>query len=143
MAKRYLNKDTERGSYFDDVKLQMDAKLWAEEYDKCNPPKKVDIMQTYVIELFEREVRAPPASLPLANGLPGLARVLSRALYRGHLRQVQQQLGLRRRRHCMIAIISKKINTNRRRRRKRRGRNKREDQAPLKRTNFPTNTANE
>ena len=24
-----------------DVKLQMDAKLWAEEYNRHNPPKKV------------------------------------------------------------------------------------------------------
>ena len=28
-------------SIVQDVKLQMDAKLWAEEYNRHNPPKKV------------------------------------------------------------------------------------------------------
>ena len=40
VAKRYMQ-DVERDVYFEDVKLQMDAKLWAEEYDRHNPPKKV------------------------------------------------------------------------------------------------------
>ena len=31
----------EREVYFQDVKLQMDAKLWGEEYSRHNPPKKV------------------------------------------------------------------------------------------------------
>ena len=30
-----------RETYFQDVKLQMDAKLWGEEYNRHNPPKKV------------------------------------------------------------------------------------------------------
>lgn len=30
-----------RQVYFQDVKLQMDAKLWGEEYNKHKPPKKV------------------------------------------------------------------------------------------------------
>ena len=34
-------KEVERGTYFDDVKLQMDSKLWGEEYSKLNVPKKV------------------------------------------------------------------------------------------------------
>jgi elongation factor 2 kinase len=33
----------------------MDAKLWAEEYNKRDPPKKVDMFQTAVIELSERQ----------------------------------------------------------------------------------------
>ena len=40
VAKRYME-DVERDVYFEDVKLQMDAKLWGEEYNRHNPPKKV------------------------------------------------------------------------------------------------------
>ena len=32
---------TDKKSLFDDVRLQMDAKLWGEEFDKHQPPKKV------------------------------------------------------------------------------------------------------
>lgn len=41
VAKRYFDTDVLAKTYFDDVKLQMDAKLWAEEYNRHNPPKKV------------------------------------------------------------------------------------------------------
>lgn len=34
-------KEAGRQVYFQDVKLQMDAKLWGEEYNKHKPPKKV------------------------------------------------------------------------------------------------------
>ncbi|XP_014779788.1 eukaryotic elongation factor 2 kinase [Octopus bimaculoides] len=54
VAKRYLE-DVDRSVYFEDVKLQMDAKLWGEEYNRHNPPKKVDIFQMYVLEFHERE----------------------------------------------------------------------------------------
>lgn len=40
VAKRYME-DVDRNVYFEDVKLQMDAKLWGEEYNRHNPPKKV------------------------------------------------------------------------------------------------------
>ena len=40
VAKQYIDK-VARDVYFDDVKLQMDAKLWGEEYNRYNPPKKV------------------------------------------------------------------------------------------------------
>ena len=33
--------DVAREVYFEDVRLQMDAKLWGEEYNRHNPPKKV------------------------------------------------------------------------------------------------------
>jgi len=33
--------DVARDVYFEDVRLQMDAKLWGEEYNRHNPPKKV------------------------------------------------------------------------------------------------------
>lgn len=32
-----------REKYFDDAQLQMDAKLWAELYNRYNPPKKIGI----------------------------------------------------------------------------------------------------
>lgn len=40
VAKRYIE-EVDRNVYFEDVRLQMDAKLWAEEYNRHNPPKKV------------------------------------------------------------------------------------------------------
>lgn len=40
VAKRYM-KEEDRNTYFDDVKLQMDSKLWGEEYNKLSVPKKV------------------------------------------------------------------------------------------------------
>ena len=54
VAKSYMEENTPRETYFDDVKLQMDAKLWSEEYNKHHPPKQVDIFMMAVIELFER-----------------------------------------------------------------------------------------
>eukprot|EP00914_Ancora_sagittata_P024081 GHVO01047919.1.p1 GENE.GHVO01047919.1~~GHVO01047919.1.p1 ORF type:complete len:716 (-),score=143.89 GHVO01047919.1:798-2945(-) len=53
VAKRYME-DVDREVYFEDVKLQMDAKLWGEEYNRHNPPKKVDIFQMYVLEFKDR-----------------------------------------------------------------------------------------
>lgn len=40
VAKRYIS-DVPRETYFSDVVLQMDAKLWGEEYNRHFPPKKV------------------------------------------------------------------------------------------------------
>ena len=40
VAKLYMEK-VDREVYFEDVKLQMEAKLWGEEYNRHNPPKKV------------------------------------------------------------------------------------------------------
>ena len=54
VAKSYMEEDTPREMYFDDVKLQMDAKLWSEEYNRHHPPKQVDIFMMAVIELLER-----------------------------------------------------------------------------------------
>ena len=39
-------------SIVQDVKLQMDAKLWAEEYNRHNPPKKVLIKISTCIATF-------------------------------------------------------------------------------------------
>jgi elongation factor 2 kinase len=59
VAKRYiedLNQENKisRETYFEDIKLQMDAKLWGEEYNRHNPPKKVDIFMTTVYAMNER-----------------------------------------------------------------------------------------
>jgi elongation factor 2 kinase len=37
-----------------DVRLQMDAKLWAEEYNRHNPPKQIDIAQMCILEFIDR-----------------------------------------------------------------------------------------
>ncbi|VDP82764.1 unnamed protein product [Echinostoma caproni] len=50
VAKRYIN-NVDKQVYFDDVRLQMEAKLWAEAFNRQNPPKKVDIFQLSVLEL--------------------------------------------------------------------------------------------
>ena len=55
VAKSYMAEDTLKETYFEDVKLQMDAKLWGEEYNRHNPPKKVDIFQMAVLEMVERK----------------------------------------------------------------------------------------
>ncbi|KAK0133961.1 Eukaryotic elongation factor 2 kinase [Merluccius polli] len=44
----------ERDVYFEDVRLQMEAKLWGEEYNRHRPPKQVDIMQMCVVEITSR-----------------------------------------------------------------------------------------
>ncbi|XP_006903483.1 PREDICTED: eukaryotic elongation factor 2 kinase-like, partial [Elephantulus edwardii] len=53
VAKRYIE-PVDRAVYFEDVRLQMEAKLWGEEYNRHKPPKQVDIMQMCIIELKER-----------------------------------------------------------------------------------------
>lgn len=41
MSKCYMD-TVDRNIYFDDVRLQMEAKLWGEEYNRHRPPKQVD-----------------------------------------------------------------------------------------------------
>lgn len=53
VAKRYMD-DVPRQTYFEDVKLQMDAKLWGEEFNRHNPPKKVDIFMMAVLEFVDK-----------------------------------------------------------------------------------------
>ncbi|KAF5397897.1 hypothetical protein PHET_08908 [Paragonimus heterotremus] len=55
VAKRYIE-HVEPCVYFDDVRLQMDAKLWAEEFSR-QPAilKKVDIAQMCVLEFVNRQ----------------------------------------------------------------------------------------
>ena len=40
VAKKYME-NVDREVYFHDVELQMDAKLWGEEYNRHRPPKQV------------------------------------------------------------------------------------------------------
>ncbi|XP_062330186.1 eukaryotic elongation factor 2 kinase isoform X2 [Osmerus eperlanus] len=56
VAKRYML-PVDREVYFEDVRLQMEAKLWGEEYNRHRPPKQVDIMQMCVVEMTERPGR--------------------------------------------------------------------------------------
>jgi len=58
VAKQYIN-PVNREDYFEEVKLQMDAKLWAEEYNRHHPPKQIDICLMGVLEFVDR----PNASL--------------------------------------------------------------------------------
>ncbi|XP_048408179.2 eukaryotic elongation factor 2 kinase isoform X2 [Stegostoma tigrinum] len=53
VAKRYLD-SVDREVYFEDVRLQMEAKLWGEEYNRHRPPKQVDIMQMCILEMKDR-----------------------------------------------------------------------------------------
>ncbi|XP_053550761.1 eukaryotic elongation factor 2 kinase isoform X2 [Bombina bombina] len=53
VAKRYLE-TVDREVYFEDVRLQMEAKLWGEEYNRHKPPKQVDIMQMCILEMKDR-----------------------------------------------------------------------------------------
>ncbi|XP_063286436.1 eukaryotic elongation factor 2 kinase isoform X2 [Pelobates fuscus] len=53
VAKRYLE-TVDRDVYFEDVRLQMEAKLWGEEYNRHKPPKQVDIVQMCIIEMKDR-----------------------------------------------------------------------------------------
>lgn len=45
MASNYVSKSymetVDRNIYFEDVRLQMEAKLWGEEYNRHRPPKQV------------------------------------------------------------------------------------------------------
>uniref|UniRef100_A0AAR2J4F6 Alpha-type protein kinase domain-containing protein n=1 Tax=Pygocentrus nattereri TaxID=42514 RepID=A0AAR2J4F6_PYGNA len=53
VAKQYME-TVGRDVYFEDVRLQMEAKLWGEEYNRHRPPKQVDIMQMCVVEMTSR-----------------------------------------------------------------------------------------
>ncbi|XP_038064162.1 eukaryotic elongation factor 2 kinase-like isoform X2 [Patiria miniata] len=53
VAKSYME-TVDREIYFQDVRLQMDAKIWGEEFSRHNPPKKVDIVQMCVLEFKNR-----------------------------------------------------------------------------------------
>ncbi|CAF0833538.1 unnamed protein product [Brachionus calyciflorus] len=54
VAKCYKDCEIHRERYFDDVRLQMDAKLWAEIFNRHNPPKKIDMFQVSILEFINR-----------------------------------------------------------------------------------------
>uniref|UniRef100_A0A0M3JTA9 Eukaryotic elongation factor 2 kinase (inferred by orthology to a C. elegans protein) n=1 Tax=Anisakis simplex TaxID=6269 RepID=A0A0M3JTA9_ANISI len=56
VAKKYI-RPIGREVIFEDVRLQMDSKLWAEEFNRHNPPKKIDIMQVCILELIDEPDR--------------------------------------------------------------------------------------
>lgn len=53
VAKRYIE-TVNREVYFEDVQLQLEAKLWGQEYNLHKPPKQVDIMQMCILEMKDR-----------------------------------------------------------------------------------------
>ncbi|KAH9284714.1 Eukaryotic elongation factor 2 kinase [Echinococcus granulosus] len=63
VAKRYIT-PVSSSVYLDDVRLQMEAKLWAEAFNKQNPPKKVDVFQMSVIEIL---LENPDSPLPICD----------------------------------------------------------------------------
>ena len=70
VAKSYMDITVSRKTYYEDVKLQMDAKLWGEEYNRHNPPKKVDIFMMAVLEMIDRPgnplfQKSNPATFPI------------------------------------------------------------------------------
>ena len=54
VAKQYLSPNVESSEYYRDVQTQMQAKHYSEEYNRRNPPKKVDFIQCWVLELDDR-----------------------------------------------------------------------------------------
>lgn len=52
VAKRYMAQGVGREVYFEDVRLQMDAKLWGEEFNRHNPPKKVQDCNVFVAHVL-------------------------------------------------------------------------------------------
>ena len=51
VAKSYLAADTPRETYFSDIEMQMISKRFARLYTAKKPPKKVDFLQAFVIEI--------------------------------------------------------------------------------------------
>ena len=51
VAKRYLIEETERETYFSDIEMQMLSKRDARQYNGLAPPKKVDFLHAFVVEV--------------------------------------------------------------------------------------------
>ncbi|KAL3981429.1 Alpha-kinase family protein [Acanthocheilonema viteae] len=54
VAKKYI-RSVDKEVLFEDVKLQMDSKLWAEEFNRHHPPKKIDIIQVCILEFLDED----------------------------------------------------------------------------------------
>ena len=57
MAKRY-KEAISNDVYFHDVKMQMEAKMWALNYNGRGPARKVDMIQCFLLE-FPNRAGAP------------------------------------------------------------------------------------
>jgi hypothetical protein len=53
IVKRFIQ-PVPREMYFDEVRLQMDTKLWGEEFNRHHPPKQIDFFQMAVLEFVDR-----------------------------------------------------------------------------------------
>nr|CAH0112923.1 unnamed protein product [Daphnia galeata] len=53
IVKRFIQ-PVPREMYFDEVRLQMDTKLWGEEFNRHHPPKQIDFFQMAVLEFIDR-----------------------------------------------------------------------------------------
>eukprot|EP00960_Hanusia_phi_P031249 749180-Hanusia_phi.AAC.6 len=51
-----FSKDRSESSqqFFEDVQMQMEARMWAQKFNERNPPKSVDFIAAYVLELVDR-----------------------------------------------------------------------------------------
>ncbi|CBY34062.1 unnamed protein product [Oikopleura dioica] len=53
VLKKYIE-DVDKSVLFEDITLQMESKIWANEYNRRNPPKKIDVMQICIVQLVDR-----------------------------------------------------------------------------------------
>lgn len=61
VAKSYME-TVDRSVYFEDVKLQMEAKLWGEEYSRHRPPKPVQEKHLQPADLLKDEISHNPST---------------------------------------------------------------------------------
>ncbi|KXZ51661.1 hypothetical protein GPECTOR_11g114 [Gonium pectorale] len=54
VAKRYKKEGVRRSVYYNDVLVQMDAKMLGEMYNRTDPPKQVDVMQCAILQFAGR-----------------------------------------------------------------------------------------
>jgi hypothetical protein len=57
VAKISIDPEEDRDSYFQDVEIQMYSKEWAKKFNSYNPPKKVEFLKAYVLELVDRQAK--------------------------------------------------------------------------------------
>lgn len=49
-----IKDNLDRKSCFQDVKAQEISKMYAQKFNSCNPPKLVDLVSSFVLELSDR-----------------------------------------------------------------------------------------
>eukprot|EP00160_Parvularia_atlantis_P000788 Unigene10631_Nuclearia_a/m.32499 Unigene10631_Nuclearia_a/g.32499 ORF Unigene10631_Nuclearia_a/g.32499 Unigene10631_Nuclearia_a/m.32499 type:complete len:395 (+) Unigene10631_Nuclearia_a:209-1393(+) len=55
VAKMAIDPDEDRETYFQDAEMQCFAAEWAKKFNQSNPPKKIDFVQAWILELVDRE----------------------------------------------------------------------------------------